>query len=147
MDLEKLLEENKIEQIEKKEFDLALAERDLKAAKDNPGTKNFDWALSIAYNSVLQAARALMFNLGFRPKGKNQHKTVFEFLNLIKINTELVNYFDSVRKTRHIAVYDAADYVSENMAEEAVKQAEAFVQEIRTYVLSIRTESGKGGIK
>lgn len=144
MSLEKLLEENKIEKIEKKEFDLALAERDLKVAKDNLSSENFDWALSIAYNSVLQAARSLMFHLGFRPKGKNQHKTVFEFLNLVKISAELVNYFDSVRKTRHIAVYDVADYVSKQMAEEAIKQAEAFVQEIRTYVLNIRTESKNG---
>lgn len=146
MSLEKLLEENKIEKIEKKEFDLALAERDLKAAKDNLSSENFDWALSIAYNSVLQAARALMFHLGLRPKGKNQHKTVFEFLNLIKISAELVNYFDSVRKTRHIAVYDVADYVSREMAEEAVQHAEIFVQEIRTYVLNIRTnKSEKNG--
>ncbi len=146
MSLEKLLEENKIGRIEKKEFSLELAERDLKAAKDNLSSENFDWAFSIAYNAVLQAGRALMFHLGFRPKGRNQHKTVFEFLNLIKISIDLVNYFDSARKTRHIAVYDAADYVSRAVAEEAIKQAEVFVQEIRTYVLNIRTaEGGKDG--
>ena len=147
MNLERLLEENKIEKIEKKEFDLALAERDLKVAKDNLDSENFDWALSIAYNSVLQAARALMFHLGFRPKGKNQHKTVFEFLNLTEIKTELVDYFDSARKTRHIAVYDVASYVSKETAEEAVKQAESFVQEIRTYALKIRTTKGGKNVK
>jgi len=91
MSLEKLLEENKIERIEKKEFSLELAERDLKAAKDNISSENFDWALSIAY----------------------------------------------------IVVYDAADYVSRAVAEEAIKQAEIFVQEIRTYVLKIGTKGEK----
>jgi uncharacterized protein (UPF0332 family) len=106
MNLEKLLEENKIEKIEKREFDVSLAERDLKTAKDNFNSNNFDWALSIAYNAVLQAVRALMFSLGYRPKGKNQHKTVFEFLLLAEIDNEMADYFDSIRKTRHIAVYD-----------------------------------------
>lgn len=61
----------------------------------------------------------------------------------INVSADLVSYFDSVRKTRHIAVYDVADYVSKEIAEEAVKEAEAFLQEIRTYVLKIRTESKK----
>jgi|TARA_B100001971_G_C18235728_1_gene567047 uncharacterized protein (UPF0332 family) len=139
MNLEKLLEENKIEKIEAKEFDMSLAERDLKVAKDMLNSEDFDWALSIAYNAVLQAARALMFSLGYRPKGKNQHKTVFEFLELAKIDNELTNYFDSTRKTRHIAVYDQAEYVSKSMAEEAVNQSGAFVQKIRTFVQKIRT--------
>lgn len=140
MNLERLLEENRIEKIGEKEFDGSLAERDLKTAKDNFDSDNFDWSLSIAYNAVLQAGRALMFCLGYRPKGRNQHKTVFEFLELAKIDDELCNYFDSARKTRHIAVYNEAGYVSKQTAEEALKQAEIFVHKIRTFVHKIRTE-------
>lgn len=132
MNLEKLSEEDKIEKIEKKEIDLSLAERDLKAAKDSLNSCNFDWDLSIAYNAVLQAARAVMFSLGYRPKGKNQHKTVFEFLEISKIDNELVDYFNSIRKTRHIAVYDEAGYVSKDSAEEAIRRAEEFVPKMRT---------------
>jgi uncharacterized protein (UPF0332 family) len=141
MNLEELLEENKIEKIEKKEFDGSLAERDLKAARDSFNSSNFDWALSIAYNAVLQAGRALMFHLGYRPRGKNQHKTVFEFLLSTRIDNELADYFDAVRKTRHVAVYEESGYVSKNAAEEAIKQAGLFVQKIKTFVHKIRTEN------
>lgn len=143
MGYEKLLEENRIENVVKKEFDLSLAERDLKSAIDNLDLGNFDWALSIAYNSILQSGRALMFFLGFRPKGRYQHKTVFEFLLETGFNEELIYYFDSVRKTRHIAVYDEVDYVSENFASEAIEQAELFVQKIRTFVQENRTGETK----
>lgn len=134
------MEQNKIEKIEKKDFDASLAERDLKAAKNNFDSANFDWALSIAYNAVLQAARSLMFFLGYRPKGKNQHKTVFEFLEETKLDKDLVYYFDSIRKTRHIAVYDEAGYVSADSAKEAIEQAEVLVHKIRTFVHKIRTD-------
>jgi len=140
MNLEKLLEENKIEKVEKKEFDSSLAERDLKTAKDTFNSNNFDWALSIAYNACLQAGRALMFHLGYRPKGKNQHKTVFEFLLLTNIDNELADYFDSIRKTRHVAVYEESGYVSKKTAEEVIKQSELLVHKIRTFVHKIRTK-------
>ena len=139
MSYEKLLEENKIERVVKKDFDLSLTERDLKSAQDNLDLNNFDWALSIAYNAVLQAGRALIFSLGFRPKGKYQHKTVFEFLIETGFDDKLIYYFDSVRKTRHVAVYDEVDYVSEEFANEVVEQAEIFVQKIRTFVRENRT--------
>ncbi len=139
MNFEKLLEEAKIEEIEKREFDDSLAERDLKAAKDSFSSNDFDWALSIAYNAVLQAGRAFMFSLGFRPKGKAQHKTVFEFLEATGIDNEITHYFKSIRKTRHIVVYDKANYVSKNTAEEVISQAEDFVHKIRTFVHKNRT--------
>lgn len=132
MNFEKLLEENKIEKIGKKEFDLSLAERDLKAAKDNLNSQNYDWALSIAYNAVLQAGRALMFNLGYRPKGRDQHKTVFEFLSKTDLDQNLVFYFDKIRKTRNTVVYDEAKVVSKETAEETIRKANEFVQKIKT---------------
>ncbi|MBU4491120.1 MAG: HEPN domain-containing protein [Euryarchaeota archaeon] len=50
---------------EKKVSDaLDLAKRDLKAARNMMG-ENCDWAFSIAYNSMLQSARALMFSKGW----------------------------------------------------------------------------------
>lgn len=131
MNLERLLNENRIEKIDRKNLDLSLAERDLKVAKDNLNSHNYDWALSIAYNAALQAGRALMFNLGYRPKGKDQHKTIFEFLGEIKMDPELVSYFNRVRKIRHTAVYDQAEIVSKETAEETWQKAEEFVKKIR----------------
>ncbi len=50
---------------------LQVAERNL---ADDP-----DWAYTIAYNAVLQAARALVRAEGFRPRGGEQHLTVVQF--------------------------------------------------------------------
>lgn len=141
MNFERLLNENKIEKIEKKEFELDLAERDIKAAKDNIYSQNFDWVLSIAYNAVLQAGRALMFYLGYRPKGNNQHKTVFEFLEETGFDQDIIFYFNRIRKTRHIAVYDQIDTVSKETAEETVRKAEEFVRKLRTFVQKLRTKT------
>ena len=43
-----------------------LAKRDIKAARATMAHDR-DWAFSIAYNAILQATRALMFDKGFRP--------------------------------------------------------------------------------
>lgn len=139
MNFEKLLEENKIKEVTKTELDLSLAERDLVVALHNFEAEDFDWALSIVYNAVLQACRALMFSLGFRPVGKNQHKTVFEFIELVGLNKDLINFFNAVRKTRHVAVYDSSGVVSESLANETLSKAKEFVQEIRTLVHKNRT--------
>jgi len=140
MNFERLLEQDKAGKVEKKEFDDSLAERDLSSAEHSLESGDYDWALSIAYNAVLQAGRALMFNLGYRPKGKDQHRTVFEFLEICSIDQELTDYFNSIRKIRHAAVYDTADSVSGQTAKETIEQARSFVQKIRTFVQKIRTE-------
>ena len=45
---------------------LKIARRDITTAKKLLGSDT-DWAFSIAYNAILQAARVLMFSMGYRP--------------------------------------------------------------------------------
>ena len=83
MPYERLLKSNRIKphranQNEIKQL-LQLATRDLNTAKRNLDEAP-DWAYSIAYNSILQAGRALMFFEGYRPRGSEQHATVVEFV-------------------------------------------------------------------
>lgn len=47
----------------------SLAERDLRTA-EKVLAEDQDWAFSIAYNPMLQAARALMSSKGYRPSGE-----------------------------------------------------------------------------
>jgi uncharacterized protein (UPF0332 family) len=61
--------------IEIAQRDLALAERLLK--------ENLDWSYSIAYNAVLQACRAYMFHLGYRPASAEAHKATFGFMQFV----------------------------------------------------------------
>jgi uncharacterized protein (UPF0332 family) len=42
-----------------------------------------EWAYTISYHAMLRAGRALMLSLGYRPKGKDQHKTVVEFCSKV----------------------------------------------------------------
>ncbi len=111
----------------------ALAQRDITTSKrlldEDP-----DWAFSIAYNAILQAARALMFSEGFRPHGRAQHISVIRFIEVAmgKDVTETIVAFDRMRRKRHRAVYDTAGVVSTLEAENAIKRVEAFLKVVET---------------
>ncbi|MCL4562361.1 MAG: HEPN domain-containing protein [Chloroflexi bacterium] len=110
---------------------LEVAHRDLITAEKNLADAP-DWAYSIAYNSVLQASRALMLSDGFRPRGGEQHATVVEFIRekLGAAHTNQVNLFDQMRRKRHRAIYEIAGLVSKTEAEQAVAFAKEFVEEV-----------------
>lgn len=58
---------------------MALADRDIKTARMIMAS-DWDWGFSIAYNAVLQAARALMLSKGYRPSGgEGQHIAAVRF--------------------------------------------------------------------
>lgn len=110
---------------------LELARRDLETAKRTFETDH-DWAFSIAYNSVLQAARALMFYKGYRPAGDRQHLSVAKFTESVlgdKYMQEIAA-FDRLRRKRHIAVYDRVGTISEQEARFAIETAEKFLKTI-----------------
>lgn len=122
---------------EKVRDSFGLAKRDLKTAgkilKDD-----HDWAFSIAYNSMLQAARALMFSRGYRPSGDAQHISVVKFVeaSLGKELEGIVIAFDKMRRKRHIALYDRSGAVSETDARNAIKWAEEFLKEAKKILIN-----------
>lgn len=138
MSLEDLLSNRKIEAIEEdkalveKTFRLAL--RDLETAKRNLENEDYDWALAIAYNSMLQSGRALMFSKGYRPTGAYKHVGVIEFIHDVfgkDVSDKLIYIFDKLRKKRHRVVYDDPDIVSEDEAENAINVAGEFVSMVK----------------
>jgi uncharacterized protein (UPF0332 family) len=110
---------------------LQLAKRDLNTARRNLDGAP-DWAYSIAYNSILQAGRALMFFTGYRPRGGEQHATVVEFVEerLGSTFEGQVKLFDQMRRKRHRVIYEASGLVSKKEAEQALEFAEKFVAQI-----------------
>jgi len=58
---------------------LKVAARDLATAERNLADDR-DWAYTIAYNAILQAARALILTKGYRPRGAESHATVVQFI-------------------------------------------------------------------
>jgi uncharacterized protein (UPF0332 family) len=110
---------------------IKVAERDLKAAKDNLANGYADWALNIGYNAMLQAARALMLSRGYRPVGEAKHVAVIEFVKSEYSNqvpSQALYVFSKTRKKRHKAVYEEADIVSESEARTVINNAEKFVR-------------------
>ena len=118
-------DQNEIKQL------LQLAIRDLSTATRNLDEAP-DWAYSIAYNSILQAGRALMFFDGYRPRGGEQHATVVEFVEerLGAAYTAQVQLFDQMRRKRHRVIYEVAGLVSKQEAEQAIIFAREFVEKI-----------------
>lgn len=106
---------------------LALSKRDLATARSLIGD-NPDWAYSIAYNSMLQSARALMFSLGYRPLGQAQHISAIRFAEtaLGKQAKEIITVLDRMRRKRHRVVYDTSGLISQLEAKQAVSKAEKF---------------------
>ncbi|BDZ71448.1 HEPN domain-containing protein [Methanobacterium petrolearium] len=58
---------------------LDLAKRDVDTAGRMLKEEDYDWAFNIAYNSMLQSVRALMFHLGYRPSSRKSHVAVVRF--------------------------------------------------------------------
>jgi len=110
---------------------LDLAMRDIGTARKIVGDDS-DWGYNIAYNAMLQAARALMFSKGYRPIGEGQHATTIQFSRIVLGDdfTSILEFMDRMRRKRNRAVYDMAGLVSSKEATEAIKTAENFVYAI-----------------
>ena len=111
---------------------LALADRDIKMARRTMA-EDWDWAFSIAYNAVLQAARAFMYSRGFRPATDQGHKNTFAFMReaLGDEFASLVGYFDRMRTKRNQAIYDVAGLITEAEAKAIFEKAVEFVDLIK----------------
>ncbi len=107
---------------------LDASQRDIRAARIML-KEDCDWAFTIAYNAMLQGARALMFSEGYFPAGEAHHKAVVDYADakLGAKNRDLMDLFERMRKKRHHSVYDKAGTISKFEAENAVKTAEEFL--------------------
>lgn len=115
---------------------LSIAERDIKTAKHLMGSDS-DWAFSITYNAVLQAARALMFAKGYRPAAREgQHVAAVRFAETTlgeKFGDE-ITLFDKMRSKRHRVIYDVAGLISIQEAKSAFSFATRFVKIVKDYL-------------
>ncbi|MFH1224611.1 MAG: HEPN domain-containing protein [Candidatus Diapherotrites archaeon] len=106
---------------------LALSERFLEKAKGNEKIEYYDIALSLAYQSMFHAARALLFKNGCKERS---HKAVVIALKEIygkeKELARLIEALDAYRISRHAIQYSGAGCSKED-AEEAIKDARKFL--------------------
>jgi len=138
MKIEEMLSKRMIKAIEtdKKEIKkiIELCERDIKVAKKNLENEDYDWSLAIAYNSTLQAGKALMISKGYRSNGEFKHLAVIEFLHSEfgkQITDKMIDILNFLRKRRHKVVYEQGGSVSEGESMEAIKFAIDFLNKIK----------------
>lgn len=112
---------------------MEIARRDLALAERLLG-ENLDWCFSIAYNAVLQACRAYMFHLGYRPASAEAHKATFEFMKVVSEEPlkKSISYFDRVRKKRHRTIYEDVGLISEKEATELLVRARQLLSHVET---------------
>ena len=110
---------------------ITRAQKDLVTAKANLEIDE-EWAYTISYHAMLRAGRALMFSLGYRPKGKDQHKTVVDFSSEIlgEDFKNLTNRFNRMRIKRHDFIYEPERPIPKTEAIKSLESAEKFVKEI-----------------
>jgi uncharacterized protein (UPF0332 family) len=140
MNFERLLSNKKIEEVNKTDFNLDLIESGLKFAKKGIETENYNWAMSLIYESIIKMINGFMNFLGYRAIGKEHHKNAFEFLREINIKQSFVEYFDDIRVKRNNFIYRDIANTSKKEVEEIIEKANEFVQEIRTFVHKIETQ-------
>ncbi|MFH1285544.1 MAG: HEPN domain-containing protein [Candidatus Micrarchaeota archaeon] len=140
INLSEMLKKREIEKVEEDkeaaERLLAAGERMLKTANDNLGIENYDVALSLAYNAMLNAGMSLMAAKGYRAFSEGHHKTVVTFCAIFLGSSAslLVNIFNRCRVRRHEVVYGeiAGSAVEKSEAENAVAKAKEFVELIKS---------------
>jgi uncharacterized protein (UPF0332 family) len=95
-----------------------------------------DRAFSSAYNAVLQLATIVVRAAGYRTSGVAHHWTTFQVLPLIldSCDLERADYFDSCRRKRNRADYDAVGLISESEVDELLQEARVFRKEVRDWL-------------
>lgn len=137
MDLQELLRKRLIEKVKPddalaKEL-LQTAEKDIVVAEDNLKMKHSDWAFAIAYNSMLNAGRALLASKGYRTCGETHHFAVVKFCATLipPESSVLVHIFNKSRVRRHDIVYGEAESVGEDEAERIIGKAKLFLEKVK----------------
>lgn len=125
-------------EIQKVEPDKKTAEKLLKvshdaimAAADNLKMKHYDVALTLAYNAMLNAGRALMTAKGYRAYSETHHKNVVGFCAAVlpAESSQLVGLFNRYRMRRHDIIYGEIEggSVGEIEAAGAIGKANEFL--------------------
>ena len=105
-----------------------LSRRDLELSKTIL-KEDYDWSFNVAYNSILQCIRALMFSKGYRPSSGFSHVATIEFAKIYLTKSDII-YLNNMRKSRHKATYDIVGLITENQARNAICHAEEIIEKI-----------------
>jgi len=113
---------------------LALVHRDLNESET--GTHSPEWKLSIAYNAILQAAKAALAATGYRvPKRGNHHYYTIQSLRFtLKADPLTILKIVAIQKKRNVGEYERAGTVSEREAQDALDLAKTVCEQVREWL-------------
>lgn len=112
------------------------AQRNLKSARILINGGDEEGGFRFAYEVMLLAGRALVFSFGLRPRAIGSHKIVIDFTERVLGNQSktLTQKFDKMRKKRNYLIYGAGLTISKTEAENAIKTAEEFLEEVKKVI-------------
>lgn len=115
---------------------LRVVERDI--ADSALKSLSADRRFAIAYNAVLQLATAVLRASGYRTAGGRHHWITFQALPHIMGDSEQdrADYFDSCRRKRNIADYDAAGEIADSEVQELCDEAKVFGRVVQDWLRS-----------
>ncbi|MEK6691288.1 MAG: HEPN domain-containing protein [Nitrospirota bacterium] len=91
-----------------------------------------EWAYTIAYQATMRAAKALILSEGYRPKGREQQRTIVQLTAVIlgKGLKTLAVKFDRIGRKGQWFIEDPDKPISKYEVEEAMKDAKEFVEKV-----------------
>jgi uncharacterized protein (UPF0332 family) len=97
-----------------------------------------DRRFATSYNAVLQLATAVLRASGYRTAGGGHHWITFQALPHVMGDSEQdrADYFDSCRRKRNIADYDAAGEIADSEVQELYDEANAFRRTVQNWLCS-----------
>jgi uncharacterized protein (UPF0332 family) len=110
---------------------LARALQDLSTARANVSIDK-EWAYAIAYQAMLRAAKAIVMAEGWRPRGRDQARTIVLLVGEIlgEEARSLVNGFDRMRRKRQDFIDEPETPIPRYEVEGALKDAQALVEKL-----------------
>jgi uncharacterized protein (UPF0332 family) len=91
-----------------------------------------EWAYVIAYQAILRAAKALVVAEGWRPRGRDQARTIIMLVGELvgEEGRSLVNGFDRMRRKRQDFMDEADTPISRYEVESALKDAQTLIDKL-----------------
>jgi len=114
---------------------LALVDRDLHESET--GTHSPEWKLSIAYNAVVQAAKAALAATGYRiPRSNRSHHyyTIQSLRFTLNADPATILKIEAVQKKRNVSEYERAGAVSNREAQDALDLAKTICKRVRDWL-------------
>jgi len=114
---------------------LKTASKNIKAAEKNLDIDE-ETCYTMAYNSMIKVARAVLFLHNLRPANGQQHKTTIEVAGKIlgKEFNDLIKRFDQMRKKRNVFTYEPLIPLSEQETIQSIETAKSFYIKVKGFL-------------